>query len=121
MESGKLAYLLKILKVPIHLFSQCSAPCDGTENRKIICILGNKTLPDERCPVARPSIQQPCGQECPKLTICKNEFCHLDNLGSCPKECCRTCKQRFTGLGVTPQFQYMLCERTCCRECPVQR
>jgi len=120
VESGKLAYLLKILKVSIHLFSQCSAPCDGTQKRRIICILGNKTLPGESCPVARPSIEQLCGRECPRLNICKNEFCHSDNLGSCPRECCRSCKEKHTGPGWTPQLRYKLCEKRCCEECPVQ-
>jgi len=81
-----------------------------------VCILGNEILHDERCPAARPSIIQRCGPECPTLEICDNkDFCRLDNLALCPKECCDMCEKALPGL--TPQQRYQVCEKNCCKRC----
>ena len=98
-----------------HLFSQCSATCDGVQTRKIECKLGNEVLPNERCPIAKPSIIQRCGPDCPELKICDKEFCHLDGLGSCPQKCCDTCKAILASLA--PSLRYKLCGKVCCKKC----
>ena len=103
--------------IAMYLFSQCSALCDGTQRRRIECKLGNETLPAERCPIGKPSIFQRCSPECPVLEVCKKEHCHLDGLGSCPKECCNKCKVSLAQFRLTSLQRYNLCEKECCKKC----
>ncbi|XP_065895663.1 A disintegrin and metalloproteinase with thrombospondin motifs 17-like [Dysidea avara] len=102
-------------------WSQCSATCDGTQRRRIECKLGNETLPAERCPIGKPSIFQRCSPECPVLEVCKKEYCHLDSIESCPKECCDECKVSLAQFKLTPLQRYNLCEKECCKKCVKQQ
>jgi len=77
--------------------------------------MGNVTVDGNRCLEVKPVSFRMCSSECPYL-MCLNQFCHLDNLGSCEKKCCensRSIVPEYLG----PLLRYRLFEESCCKWC----